>query len=87
AIDDAIASLKPLSEAADQTEGRAAGLKDVMGRIVDSLPKLQAVAARRVKAVTDKAAETAKTVERAKTSQRDGQKLTTSAYVIQIVMA
>ncbi|MBX5068106.1 methyl-accepting chemotaxis protein [Rhizobium lentis] len=87
AIDDAIASLKPLSEAADQIEGRAAGLKDVTGRIVDSLPELQAVAARRVKAVTDKAAETAKTVERAKTSQRDGQKLTTSAYVIQIVMA
>nr|WP_259666121.1 HAMP domain-containing methyl-accepting chemotaxis protein [Rhizobium lentis] len=79
--------MKPLSEAADQTEGRAAGLKDVMGGIVDSLPKLQAVAARRVKAITDKAAETAKTVERAKTSQRDGQKLTTSAYVIQIVMA
>nr|WP_245484494.1 HAMP domain-containing methyl-accepting chemotaxis protein [Rhizobium leguminosarum] len=48
---------------------------------------MQEVASRRVKAVTDKAAETAKTVERAKTSQRDGQKLTTSAYVIQIVMA
>ncbi|PDS78476.1 methyl-accepting chemotaxis protein [Rhizobium sp. L43] len=85
-IDDVIASLKPLVEAG-QTEERAAGLKDATSRIIGRLPELQAVAARRLKAVTDKAAETAKTVERAKTSQRDGQKLTTSAYVIQIVMA
>jgi methyl-accepting chemotaxis protein len=50
-----------------------------------TLSELREVAARRVKAVTDKAAEIAKTVERAKTSHRDGQKLTTPAYVIQIV--
>lgn len=86
-IDDAIAALKPLAEASDQTEERAAGLKNATGQMVGTLPELQAVATRRVKAVTDKAAETAKTVDRAKTGQRDGQKLTTSAYVIQIVMA
>ncbi|RUM03878.1 methyl-accepting chemotaxis protein [Rhizobium chutanense] len=87
AIDDAIAALRPLIEATGQTEERAAGIKDATGQIVARLPELQTVAARRLKAVTDKAAETAKSVERAKTSQRDGQKLTTSAYVIQIVMA
>ncbi|NEK47972.1 HAMP domain-containing protein [Rhizobium leguminosarum] len=87
AIDDAIASLKPLVEASSQTEERTAGLRNATSHIVGRLPELQEVASRRVKAVTDKAAETAKTVERAKTSQRDGQKLTTSAYVIQIVMA
>ncbi|MBB3135478.1 methyl-accepting chemotaxis protein [Rhizobium pisi] len=86
-IDDAVVALKPFVEAADQNEERAAGLRDVTGRIVGRLPELQAVATRRVKAVTDKAAETAKSVERAKTGQRDGQKLTTSAYVIQIVLA
>ncbi|MFS8145209.1 methyl-accepting chemotaxis protein [Rhizobium sp. BR 249] len=86
-IGDAIAALKPLAEATDQTEERAAGLKNATGQMVGTLPELQAVATRRVKAVTDKAAETAKTVDRAKTGQRDGQKLTTSAYVIQIVMA
>ncbi|MGR9355421.1 methyl-accepting chemotaxis protein [Rhizobium leguminosarum] len=86
-IDDAIASLKPLVEASSQTEERTAGLRNATSHIVGRLPELQEVASRRVKAVTDKAAETAKTVERAKTSQRDGQKLTTSAYVIQIVMA
>ncbi len=87
AIDDAIASLKPLVEASSQPEERTAGLRNATSQIVGRLPELQEVASRRVKAVTDKAAETAKTVERAKTSQRDGQKLTTSAYVIQIVMA
>ncbi|MGR9200765.1 methyl-accepting chemotaxis protein [Rhizobium leguminosarum] len=87
AIDDAIASLKPLVEASSQTEESTAGLRNATSHIVGRLPELQEVASRRVKAVTDKAAETAKTVERAKTSQRDGQKLTTSAYVIQIVMA
>ncbi|UIJ83226.1 methyl-accepting chemotaxis protein [Rhizobium leguminosarum] len=87
AIDDAIASLKPLVEASGPTEERTAGLRNATNQIVGRLPELQAVATRRVKAVTDKAAETAKTVERAKTSQRDGQKLTTSAYVIQIVLA
>ncbi len=87
AIDDAIASLKPLVEASSQTEERTAGLRNATSHIVGRLPELQEVASRRVKAVTDKAAETAKTVERAKTSRRDGQKLTTSAYVIQIVMA
>ncbi|WHO75511.1 methyl-accepting chemotaxis protein [Rhizobium sp. BT03] len=87
AIDDTIAALKPLVETAGQTEERAAGLKDATAQIVARLPELQAVAARRLKTVTDKAAETAKSVERAKTGQRDGQKLTTSAYVIQIVMA
>ncbi|MBB4253873.1 methyl-accepting chemotaxis protein [Rhizobium sp. BK008] len=87
AIDDAIVSLKPLVEATGQTEERAAGLSDAMGQIVGRLPELQAAAARRVKAATEKAAEIAKPVERAKTSQRDGQKLITSAYVIQIVMA
>ncbi|ANL31469.1 methyl-accepting chemotaxis protein (plasmid) [Rhizobium phaseoli] len=86
-VDDAIAALKPLVETAGQTAESAAGLKDVTSRIIARLPDFQAVAARRVKAVTDKAAETAKTVERAKASQRDGQKLTTSAYVIQIVLA
>ncbi|MHC2220599.1 methyl-accepting chemotaxis protein [Rhizobium leguminosarum] len=86
-IDDAIASLKPLVEASSQTEESTAGLRNATSHIVGRLPELQEVASRRVKAVTDKAAETAKTVERAKTSQRDGQKLTTSAYVIQIVMA
>ncbi|OWV80618.1 chemotaxis protein [Rhizobium sp. R635] len=86
-IDDAIAALRPLAEATDETEERAAGLKNATGQMVGTLPELQAVATRRVKAVTDKAAETAKTVDRAKTGQRDGQKLTTSAYVIQIVMA
>ena len=87
AIDDAIVSLKPLVEATGQTEERAAGLSDAMGQIVGRLPELQAAAARRVKAATEKAAEIAKPVERAKASQRDGQKLITSAYVIQIVMA
>jgi len=87
AIDDAIVSLKPLVEATGQTEERAAGLSNAMGQIVGRLPELQAAAARRVKAATEKAAEIAKPVERAKTSQRDGQKLITSAYVIQIVMA
>ncbi|MEI1248444.1 methyl-accepting chemotaxis protein [Rhizobium aouanii] len=87
AIDDTIASLKPLVEASGQTEERTAGLRNATSQIVGRLPELREVATRRVKAVTDKAAETAKTVERAKTSQRDGQKLTTSAYVIQIVMA
>ncbi|MGR9299255.1 methyl-accepting chemotaxis protein (plasmid) [Rhizobium leguminosarum] len=87
AIDDAIASLKPLVEASNQTEESTAGLRNATSHIVGRLPELQEVASRRVKAVTDKAAETTKTVERAKTSQRDGQKLTTSAYVIQIVMA
>lgn len=87
AIDDTIASLKPLVEASGQTEERTAGLRNATGQIVGRLPELQEVATRRVKAVTDKAAGTAKTVERAKTSQRDGQKLTTSAYVIQIVLA
>ena len=87
AIDDAIVSLKPLVEATGQTEERAAGLSNAMGQIIGRLPELQAAAARRVKAATEKAAEIAKPVERAKTSQRDGQKLITSAYVIQIVMA
>ncbi|MGG7537979.1 methyl-accepting chemotaxis protein [Rhizobium sp. NLR8a] len=87
AIDDAVASLKPLVETSGQTDERAAALSDKTGQIVGSLPELRVVATRRLKAVTDKAAETAKMVERAKTSQRDGQKLTTSAYVIQIVMA
>ncbi|UTS93743.1 methyl-accepting chemotaxis protein [Rhizobium anhuiense] len=87
AIDDAIVSLKPLVEATGQTEERAAGLSNAMGQIVGRLPELQAAAARRVKAATEKAAEIAKPVERAKASQRDGQKLITSAYVIQIVMA
>ncbi|RUM20625.1 methyl-accepting chemotaxis protein [Rhizobium vallis] len=87
AVDDAVATLKPLVEATDQNEERAAGLRNVIGQLVGRLPDLQAVATRRVKTVTDKAAETAKSVERAKTGQRDGQKLTTSAYVIQIVMA
>jgi len=87
AIDDAIVSLKPLVEATGQTEERAAGLSNAIGQIIGRLPELQAAAARRVKAATEKAAEIAKPVERAKTSQRDGQKLITSAYVIQIVMA
>ncbi|MBB4216548.1 methyl-accepting chemotaxis protein [Rhizobium sp. BK212] len=87
AIDDAIVSLKPLVEATGQTEERAAGLSNAMGQIIGRLPELQAAAARRVKAATEKAAEIAKPVERAKTSQRDGQKLITSAYVIQIVVA
>ncbi|ABC94140.1 methyl-accepting chemotaxis protein (plasmid) [Rhizobium etli CFN 42] len=87
AIDDAVASLKLLVETSGQTDERAAPLSNKTGQIVGRLPELQVVATRRMKAVTDKAAETAKTVERAKTSQRDGQKLTTSAYVIQIVLA
>ncbi|AGS26340.1 methyl-accepting chemotaxis protein [Rhizobium etli] len=87
AIDDAVASLKLLVETSGHTEERAAALSNKTGQIVGRLPELQVVATRRMKAVTDKAAETAKTVERAKTSQRDGQKLTTSAYVIQIVLA
>ncbi len=87
AIDDAVASLKPLVGAAGQAEERPAGLSNVMSQIVGKLPELQAAAARRVKMATEKAAEIAKPVDRAKTSQRDGQKLITSAYVIQIVMA
>ena len=71
AIDDAIVSLKPLVEATGQTEERAAGLSNAMGQIIGRLPELQAAAARRVKAATEKAAEIAKPVERAKASQRD----------------
>jgi methyl-accepting chemotaxis protein len=86
-IDDAIATVKHLAEAGDQTEEGVAKLRNTISQIVGRLPELQAVAERRVKDAVAKSAASAKPVERARASQRDGQKLITSGYVIQIVMA
>jgi methyl-accepting chemotaxis protein len=86
-IDDAITPLKRLAGAGSQTEEGVANLRNTISQIVGRLPELQEVATRRVKAAVEKSAASAKPVERARASQRDGQKLVTSGYVIQIVMA
>ncbi|NTJ67637.1 HAMP domain-containing protein [Agrobacterium rhizogenes] len=87
AMDDGIASLKHIAEVKSQTAEDVATFRNSTNEIVKRLPELEAVAGRRVKDAVAKSAEAAKPVERARASQRDGQKLITSGYVIQIVMA
>ncbi|GAA4173205.1 methyl-accepting chemotaxis protein [Shinella granuli] len=86
-VADVATKLKSIVEANDISMERAAGLEDALGSLVAVKGALEAAADQKIKQATKTFAESVEPVEKARTAQRDGQKLINSAYAIQILMA
>jgi len=86
-VAEANAALKGILAARDFSTEAAAGVDEAVGTLFGLSGAVEALADGKVKEATKKFAESSEPVERARASQRDGQKLTNSAYAIQIMMA
>jgi len=74
-VADVAAKLKSTVEANDISMERAAGLEEALGSLVAVKGALEAAADQKIKQATKKFAESVEPVEKARTAQRDGQKL------------